>query len=493
MQNWIENELETSEIGDTRLDARYKIIMNDLSQKPSFSIPAACNGWKDTFAAYRFFANERTDAESILKPHQNATLKRIQEQKIVLAAQDTTEIDVTRRHEEMAGAGPLSEANRLGFFNHTMLAVTSDRIPLGVILSQIYSRDMEEFLNNRKNKKNKVKKRKQKPIEEKESYRWLLGYQKACEVQSQCPETQIICISDSEGDIYECHLEGDSGDNNECKADWIIRACQDRSVQGVAIGYTYPKLWLEAAKAEIMGLVEIEVTGNEPKSKDSRWRRQKRTGRITAATVQAKELEIKAPYRKGQKFSNVKLNVVFVSEAEPPEGEPPVEWLLLTSLPIGTFEEACMIIEYYCCRWQIEIYFRVLKSGCKVEDLQSESADRFIPCLTMYMIIARRVMFLLMPGRKCPDMPCDAVFSDDEWQSVYVIVKKKQLPEEVPKLEEIVKIISGLGGYLGRKHDGPPGPKAMWIGLQRMSDYALAWRTFKAIKKPYIGRKNNCV
>jgi len=91
-------------------------------------------------------------------------------------------------------------------------------------------------------------------------------------------------------------------------------------------------------------------------------------------------------------------------------------------------------------------------------------------------------MFLLMLGRKCPDMPCDAVFSDDEWQSVYVIVKKKQLPEDVPRLEEMVKIISGLGGYLGRKHDGPPGPKAMWIGLQRMSDYAHAWRTFKSVK-----------
>ncbi len=93
-------------------------------------------------------------------------------------------------------------------------------------------------------------------------------------------------------------------------------------------------------------------------------------------------------------------------------------------------------------------------------------------------------MFLLMLGRKCPDMPCDAVFSDDEWQSVYVIVKKKLPPEDVPRLEEMVKIIAGLGGYLGRKHDGPPGPKAMWIGLQRMSDYAQAWRTFKSVKKP---------
>ncbi len=484
MQDWIDMELETSGIGDVRLDARYLIVMNDLSQKPSFSIPTACNGWNETHAAYRFFANERTDAKSILKPHQDAGLKRIQGQQVVLVAQDTTEIDVTRRHEKMEGAGPLSEANRLGFFNHTMLAITPDRIPLGVVQAQIYARDMEEFLSNQKDRKNRDKKRKQKSIEEKESYRWLVGYQKACEIQHQCSETQIVCISDSEGDIYECFLEGDLGDNNECKADWIIRACQDRSVQGEKIGYTYPKLWQEVGKAEVIGQVEIKVTGNEPKSKDGRKRRQKRTGRITTANVQAKELEMKAPYRKGQKLSNVKLNAVFVSEVDPPEGEPPVEWLLLTSLPIGTFEEACLVIEYYCCRWQIEIYFRVLKSGCKVEDRQFESADRFLPCLAMYMIIAWRVMFLLMLGRKCPDMPCDAVFSEDEWQSVYVIVKKKQPPEEAPRLEEMVKIIAGLGGYIGRKNDGPPGPKAMWIGLQRMADYAMAWRTFKSVKKP---------
>ncbi len=160
MQGWIGKELKTSDIGDARLDARYKIIMNDLSRKPSFSIPTACDDWKDTFAAYRFFANERTDAKSILKPHQDAALKRIQEQQIVLIAQDKTEIDVTRRHEKMEGAGPLSEAKRLGFFSHAMLAVTPDRIPLGVIQAQIYARDMEEFLTNQKNKESKVNKRK---------------------------------------------------------------------------------------------------------------------------------------------------------------------------------------------------------------------------------------------------------------------------------------------------------------------------------------------
>jgi len=183
MQDWIGRELKTSEIGDARLDARYLIVMNDLSQKPSFSIPTACNGWNETHAAYRFFADERTDVKSILKPCQDAALKRIQEQRVVLAALDTTETDVTRRHVEMEGAGPLSDANRLGFFNHTMLVITSDRIPSGVVLAQIHARDMEEFPSNLKDRKNRDKRRKQKSIEEKESYRQLAGCQKACEIQ----------------------------------------------------------------------------------------------------------------------------------------------------------------------------------------------------------------------------------------------------------------------------------------------------------------------
>ena len=481
MQDWIEEELKTADFGDARLKVRYKIIMDDLSRLPSESIPAACEGWKETIAAYRFFDNPDVTENGVLKPHYDATLRRIQQHPIVLLPQDTTEIEVTRAREKMKGAGPLNKESRLGFFNHVMLALTPERIPLGVIGAKIYARDMGEFLENKKtNKGTKEKKKKQKPIEEKESFRWLEGYRLACEVKKMSPETMVVSISDSEGDIYECLSEGEEAWAS--KAQWIIRACQDRNLEGNPIkGHTWRKLWAEVSGGEIMGELKIEVRENEPKSNDKRKRKQKRSARIATVTVCAKQVRLKAPHRQTVRLNNVKANAVLLREKDAPADEPPIEWLLLTSLPTGNFQDVLHIIDYYCCRWQIEIYFRVLKSGCKIEGRQFEDERRYRPCMALYMIVAWRVMFVMMMGRDFPDMKCDSVFSEDEWKAVYMIVKKRLPPQQVPSLKEMVKMVSGLGGYLGRKHDGPPGPKAMWIGMQRMFDFAQARQTFKAL------------
>jgi hypothetical protein len=474
VQNWIGPELETSDFGDARLNARYKIIMDSLSGKPSASIPAACGGWNETTAAYRFFENDRVDDRKVLKPHFDATLKRIREHGVVLVVQDTTEIDVTRPAEKMEGAGPLNGEKWLGFYNHVAQAYTPEGIPPGVVDARIHARDAEQFLESREDK---ARKRKQTPMEEKESFRWLECYRKACEIQELCPETKVVCVSDSEGDIYECLLEATG--SKEVKAEWLVRACQDRSVESEKTGKrTYRKLWEDVESSEVVGELSISVSENKAKDAETRKRRLKRSRRKATVEVRAKRVELRAPYRKGLKLVNVAINAILVREKDGPKDEPPVEWLLLTTLPIDGFEDICAAVGYYCCRWQIEIYFRVLKSGCKVEDLQFEYADRFKPCLALYMIVAWRVMFALMMGRQCPDMPCDAVFDESEWKAVYAIVKKRALPEKPPALGEMVEMVAGLGGWLGRKHDGPPGPKTMWIGLQRARDFAIAWQTF---------------
>jgi hypothetical protein len=146
-----------------------------------------------------------------------------------------------------------------------------------------------------------------------------------------------------------------------------------------------------------------------------------------------------------------------VREQHPPVGEEPVEWLLLTSLPIQAFKQVCRIIEYYCCRWEIEIYFRVLKSGCKVESHQFEDTDRYLPCLALYMVLAWRVMYVMMLSRECPDMSCADVFSEAEWKSVYVVVCQEQPPAEPPSLQEMVSLIGRLGGHLPARFRNAPG------------------------------------
>ena len=260
---------------------------------------------------------------------------------------------------------------------------------------------------------NKNDKRKQKPIEEKESNRWLEGYRKLCDLSEQLPGTMLVSISDREGDIYECFVEAACGEGGR-RAEYIIRGCQDRSLPEKLEDGCYKKLMEEVSEKPVLGEVEFKL----PKAEN-------RPSRIVIQSVRAGRVRLKPPYRKGERLPEVEINVVFVEEINPPDGEEPITWLLLTSLAVDTFEQACLVVEYYLCRWQIEIYFKVLKSGCKIEDRQFETSARIKPCIALYMIVAWRVLFVTMLGRECPDLPCTVLFEDedDEWESVYMIAK----------------------------------------------------------------------
>jgi hypothetical protein len=300
-------------------------------------------------------------------------------------------------------------------------------------------------------------------------------------VAQEAPQTLIVCVSDSEGDIYECFLEGLPEDGR--KAEWIVRACQNRQVAPAAETGAGPsttaKLWEQVAATPVLHTLTVEVSRrDEPKVKDQRKRKQPRGARTATVTVQATRVKLRGPQRPGKKLADVEVNAVLVREVQPPPGEEPIEWLLVTSLPIDTVAAVLRVINYYCCRWQIEIYFRVLKSGCKVEESQLEKAERFQPYLALCMIVAWRVMYVMMLGRECPELPCDVVFDEEEWQAVYAVVKEEAPPKEPPSMGTMVLLIAMLGGYMGRKGDGEPGPKAVWIGLQRMTDLGLAWRAF---------------
>jgi Transposase DNA-binding/Transposase Tn5 dimerisation domain len=467
MQPWIEHELRTVDLADQRLNTRYRVLLDRFSSKPTLSIPAACNGWSETQAAYRFFDNDRVDPGQLLRPHYDATVERIREQPIVLIPQDTTEFNLTRAREKIGG--PLTDENHWGLHDHVALAVTPQRLALGVVHSFVWARDPEDF--------HKRKEARYKPIEEKESYRWLEGYRRACAIAAQAPQTKIICVSDSEGDIYECFAAAAGLDGP--KAEWIVRACQDRSLADATAGKLYDTL----AAGPTLGTLQVEVSVRPAQSHDGSKRRQARSARTTTVTVRARRVTLQAPWRPGQELADLEVNAVLVREVDPPAGEPPIEWLLLTSLPVETFAQACNVIHYYTCRWEIEVFFRVLKSGCTVEELQLETVERFTNCLALYLIVAWRVLFVMRLGRECPEMPCEAAFTEEEWRAVYQIVKGKPAPA-MPSLGAMMVMVAELGGYLNRKHDGPPGPQTLWIGLQRARDFALAWSIFTAPQAP---------
>lgn len=174
----------------------------------------------------------------------------------------------------------------------------------------------------------------------------------------------------------------------------------------------------------------------------------------------------------------VKVNAVMTIEIDPPEGETPIGWILITDLPVETFDDVKKVIEYYLCRWQIELFFKVLKGGCKIEERQLQAADRMENLITIFMILAWRVMYTMMPGRVCPDISAGDIFEASEWKAVYKIQNKnKPLPRKPPRLGAFIIMIAALGGYIPAKN-GSPGVKVMWKGMSRMIDFAIAWDAF---------------
>jgi hypothetical protein len=180
-----------------------------------------------------------------------------------------------------------------------------------------------------------------------------------------------------------------------------------------------------------------------------------------------------------RRLPEVVVNVVLATALNPPQDDVPVEWLLLTSLPVEGEERVRQVIQYYCARWMIEVFFRVLKSGCRVEERRFEKIDRLLSCMAVYLIVAWRTLQVCRLGRGCPEISCEAVFEPAEWKSVWKVVHRAEPPDVPPRLGEIVRLVAQLGGYVNRRRGNPPGPQTIWIGLQRMHDFALCWQLFR--------------
>jgi hypothetical protein len=149
----------------------------------------------------------------------------------------------------------------------------------------------------------------------------------------------------------------------------------------------------------------------------------------------------------------------------------------VTTLPIGTHELLRAVVEYYCQRWGIEVFFKTLKSGCRIEERQFETLDREMNCIAVYMIIAWRILLLCRLGRECPDLNCEVVFEPSEWKAVYHVVTKKDPPKTPPRLNDMIRMIASLGGYVIRANT-EPGTQTLWFGLQRMHDFANCYDSF---------------
>ena len=446
MQGWAAAELRHGQFGDKRLTDRLIRLVEDLAAQPSTSVPGACGTWAATKAAYRFWASERVTPEAIRESHTRSTMERVGSHEWVLAIQDTTNLDFTH-HPQTEGLGPLDVGYRNGLKVHSTLAASAQGVPLGLLHQEVWVRDPAQA--------GKRHHRRQRATQDKESQRWLTALAGS---QSAVPETvSVVTVADSEADIYDLFaLPRRPG------SELLIRGTHNRRVG--AVGY----LWETMETAPVWGQYQLEVS-----------RRAGQPPRPATLTVRSARLEIQPPrhHRQRSQLSPVALQGILVQEEQPPAGTRPIVWLLLTSLPVESLADALRCVRWYSYRWLIERYHFVLKSGCRLEQLQLKSAARIQCALATYCIVAWRLLWLTYEARQNPDAPCDQVLETHEWQALYCHFHKTPYPPpSPPTLHQAVRWIAQLGGFLARKSDGEPGVQTLWLGLRRLHDKADMWQ-----------------
>jgi hypothetical protein len=457
-QDWAEAEFGNADLNDRRLNRRLVEIARDFYARPQAQIPQACQSRARTKAAYRFFKHPSTNMDDLLEPHRQSTYQRIAERKIVLCPQDTTSLNYST-HPATENLGPIGSRQEgiIGLIVHDTMSFSVEGTPLGLLDVQCWARDADEF--------GKKHQRKQRTIEEKESYKWLRSFQSVAQAQRHCPGTMLVCMGDREADIYEL-FDLALQDRNGPKL--LVRAEQDR-----LLADRQEHLWTAVLHQPVAGIQQIQVP-----------RRGSFSARVASLEVRFAEVTLKPPKTKSQ-YGHLKLCAVLAQEPDAPEGITPLCWMLLTTCPVANFDDAAEKLAWYTKRWGIEIYHKTLKSGCKIEERQLGDADTIEACLAIDMVIAWRIYHMTKLGRETPDVPCTVFCEEDEWKALTVFTTQQPLVNDTPpSLREYVRMVAGLGGFLGRKCDREPGTKSIWLGQQRLDDITLAWKLFVPHRRP---------
>lgn len=458
--DWAAEELGAAALGDARLEKRLVTLAQDFYARPQANIPQACQSRARTKAAYRFLEHDNTTLEKILAPHYEATVRRVKQEPVVLAVQDTTHLNYST-HPATAELGPIGSQREglVGLLLHDTLAFTPAGTPLGLLDVQCWARDPQAF--------GKRHRRYALPIEQKESQRWVRSFQQVAEAQRRCPQTLLVSVGDREADIYELLL---LAGRDPTGPRLLVRAERDRLV---AEGHAH--VWDRVAAQPVGGIQELRMP-----------RRGKRPARVARLAVRYAPVQLQPPKRKRQ-LPEVTLGAVLAEEVGAPRGEDPLRWMLLTTLTVRTFEDATRCLAWYARRWGIEVYHRTLKSGCRIEQRQLGSAERLEACLAIDLVVAWRIFHLTKLGRETPDVPCTVFFEDAEWKALVAYVTHDPLPPaHPPTLREATRMVASLGGFLGRTGDGEPGTQSLWLGLQRLDDIAALWKFMAVNFAPHL-------
>lgn len=415
---WAEQEFGTCELGDQRLTRRLVKIVGAEAAQPGVSHAQAVGG--DPYqlkAYYRLINNENAELNvtSLLQTHHTQTLRRMKAHALMLVIQDTSDLNFSSR-PHCTGLGAIT-ANQTGAKTrclklHSSLAVEPESgLPLGVLRLHGYAPESAQGKNPHR------------PIEQKDSHRWLEGYQEASAIAALLPGTRIISVADREADMFELfdYRRRQAGP----KADLLIRAKWDRQLAD-----TNATLFAELAAAPLAQTVKITVPRQrEHVGPPSDPGRPGLAAREAEVEVRFKEISLHAPQTPTLRDQPpVRLWAVGLEEKKPPAGAPAVRWVLLTTVQVASAKQARKCIRWYCRRWRIEEWHRVLKSGCKILEHQNHDAEVLLRAITLDAVIAWRIMLLALLGRTMPGLPADLLFDPCECAVLELLAQKKSSP-----------------------------------------------------------------
>jgi hypothetical protein len=454
--DWVSQEFAQATLPDRRHRRRLQKIATAFAQKPTAPIPQACGSLAEAKAAYRFMENEAIMPAVIRNSHHQATLQRIKAYPLILAVQDTTVLDYTT-HPCTQGLGPTCHTrHNIGLLLHSTLAITPTGQPLGFLHNAVRARSCQ----------GRVSSRERRPLADKESYKWVQSLSACQGVASLCPETMLVNITDREGDLYELFVQALSAPARG-RVELLVRARHDRKrAEGAGT------LWEQVARQPVGATLQVRVGrhGDHPR-------------RLATLSIRFCAVELKAPKRKAQQPA-LRLWAIQAQEVHAPKGTARLLWQLLTTLPVTSATEAIERVRWYAQRWQIEVLHKVLKSGCKIEQRQLETARRLERALSIDLVVAWHILALCKAARELPDDPISDWLPAAQWQTLWCYVHQRtRAPKKPPSVRQAVRWIAQLGGFLGRKSDGEPGPTTLWRGLQQLQAMTKMWELCHATKR----------
>jgi len=462
---WAKQEFGTVELGDKRLRDRLIKIAETRWQRPNGSYLEAAEGNSASTKGYYYFIDsprETLNPESITATHRKRTIERMMSHDTVLVVQDTTDLNFVTRHHT-SGLGTIGKnqtgTKSRGLQLHSSLALTVEGLPLGVVKSTCYApKDFSKSSRHR-------------PIEQKESFRWIQGHRDLVKIAKKTPKTRYLTVMDRDGDIYELFLDAEA---TRKRAGVLVRAQYNRRLEDKE-----RKLFDELKASKVKATIKTVI----PRQ---RWKKAKRKksgqeglpAREAALKLRYQEVTLRPPRSDLRDKGVIKLWAVCAREEKPPEGAKRIEWFLLTTEKIESVEDAARMVEFYTRRWRIEEWHRVLKQGCKVQEYQNETAERLKRAIVIDAVIAWRIQLMTLLGREVPSLPSEVFF--DQWELKILEELESREGKRAKKppftLGQAIILVARLGGYLARRSDPPPGAESFWKGMIRLFDRSEGYR-----------------